>query len=110
MPRILCVVTSHSEIDADHQTGLWLEEYARAFRIFRDGGYDVVTLSPHGGAVPIDPRSPRWRKRRRSGRGVTDHGNVDRSRGRTPIRRDLRSGRPRRYVRSRAVGAAEIAC
>jgi putative intracellular protease/amidase len=57
MPTILCVVTSHSEIDSEHQTGLWLEEYARAFRIFRDGGYNVFTLSPHGGAVPIDPNS-----------------------------------------------------
>jgi putative intracellular protease/amidase len=57
MPNILCVVTSHSEIDAEHATGLWLEEFAGAFRIFRDAGCDVVTVSPHGGEVPIDPRS-----------------------------------------------------
>ncbi|HXM06585.1 MAG TPA: hypothetical protein VN936_03935, partial [Candidatus Acidoferrum sp.] len=57
MSNILCVVTSHSEIDSEHATGLWLEEYAGAFRIFRDGGYEVVTVSPRGGQVPIDPRS-----------------------------------------------------
>ncbi|HEY3676629.1 MAG TPA: type 1 glutamine amidotransferase domain-containing protein [Candidatus Tumulicola sp.] len=57
MPNILCVVTSHSEIDSEHATGLWLEEYAGAFRIFRDAGCELVTVSPHGGQVPIDPRS-----------------------------------------------------
>jgi putative intracellular protease/amidase len=57
MPNILCVVTSHAEIDSEHTTGLWLEEFAGAFRIFRDAGCEVLTVSPHGGQVPIDPRS-----------------------------------------------------
>ncbi|MEO7201980.1 MAG: type 1 glutamine amidotransferase domain-containing protein [Candidatus Tumulicola sp.] len=57
MPNILCVVTSHSEIDSDHLTGLWLEEYSRAFRIFRDGGCEITTVSPRGGVIPIHPRS-----------------------------------------------------
>jgi putative intracellular protease/amidase len=57
MSNILCVVTSHANIDEEHATGLWLEEYAGAFRIFRDGGLEVTTVSPHGGPVPIDPRS-----------------------------------------------------
>lgn len=57
MARILFVVTSHSEIDPDHKTGLWLEEYSIPFRAFRDAGFEVVTASPHGGQAPIDPRS-----------------------------------------------------
>lgn len=57
MPKILCVVTSHSHIDADHPTGLWLDEYAIPYAAFRAAGFDVVTASPRGGLAPIDPRS-----------------------------------------------------
>lgn len=57
MPRILFVVTSHSEIDAEHPTGLWLEEYSIPFETFRAAGVETVTASPRGGTAPIDPRS-----------------------------------------------------
>jgi putative intracellular protease/amidase len=57
VPKILIVVTSHSEIDPDHKTGLWLEEYAVPRRIFLDAGFDLVTASPIGGQAPVDPRS-----------------------------------------------------
>lgn len=65
MPKILMVVTNHDRIDAEHPTGLWLEEYAVPRRIFRDAGFEVVTASPKGGKAPVDPRS-------------TQEGNVDR--------------------------------
>jgi putative intracellular protease/amidase len=57
MAKILFVVTSHSAIDAEHPTGLWLQEFSIPFAIFRDAGFEVVTASPRGGPTPIDPRS-----------------------------------------------------
>jgi putative intracellular protease/amidase len=57
MAKILFVVTSHSEIDAEHPTGLWYEEYSSPFRAFAEAGFDTVTASPHGGRAPVDPRS-----------------------------------------------------
>jgi len=57
MTRILIVVTGHSQIDAGHETGLWLEEFSVPFATFAREGFDVVTASPRGGPVPIDPRS-----------------------------------------------------
>jgi putative intracellular protease/amidase len=54
---ILMVVTSHDRIDQDHPTGLWFEEFAVAYGLFRQRGYDITVASPRGGAVPIDPRS-----------------------------------------------------
>jgi putative intracellular protease/amidase len=57
MPKILMIVTGHSQIDSEHPTGLWLEEYSIPWHAFRDAGFDVVTATPHGGKAPIDPRS-----------------------------------------------------
>jgi putative intracellular protease/amidase len=57
MPKILFVVTSHSEIDSEHKTGLWLDEYATPYAALRNAGFEIVTASPRGGAAPIDPRS-----------------------------------------------------
>jgi putative intracellular protease/amidase len=57
MPKILMVVTGHAQIDVEHQTGLWLEEYSIPWHAFHDAGLDVVTATPHGGKAPIDPRS-----------------------------------------------------
>jgi putative intracellular protease/amidase len=57
MRKILMLVTSHAQIDAERKTGLWLEEYAIAYAVFGREGFEIVTASPHGGQVPIDPRS-----------------------------------------------------
>jgi putative intracellular protease/amidase len=57
MAKILIIVTGHSEIDAQHPTGLWYEEYAAPYAAFRREGFDVVTASLRGGATPVDPRS-----------------------------------------------------
>ena len=57
MAKILMIVTGHSEIDAQHPTGLWYDEYAQPFSAFRREGFDVVTASLRGGSTPVDPRS-----------------------------------------------------
>jgi putative intracellular protease/amidase len=55
---ILMVVTSNDRLgDTGKPTGLWLEEFATPYYIFRDEGVKVVLASPEGGRPPIDPRS-----------------------------------------------------
>ena len=55
---ILMVVTSNDRLgDTGKPTGLWLEEFATPYYIFRDEGIKVVLASPKGGRPPIDPRS-----------------------------------------------------
>ncbi|MGA9268946.1 MAG: type 1 glutamine amidotransferase domain-containing protein [Rhodomicrobium sp.] len=55
---ILIVVTSHDRLgDTGKPTGLWLEEFATPYYIFRDEGVKVVLASPKGGRPLIDPRS-----------------------------------------------------
>jgi putative intracellular protease/amidase len=56
-PKILIIVTSHGQIDPEHPTGLWLEEFAVPFQMFLQQGYQVTVASPKGGKAPIDPRS-----------------------------------------------------
>ncbi|MCG6793559.1 MULTISPECIES: type 1 glutamine amidotransferase domain-containing protein [Geobacillus] len=63
--RVLMVVTNHTTITDDHKTGLWLEEFAVPYLVFKEKGYDVKVASIQGGEVPLDPRSinekdPSW--------------------------------------------------
>ncbi|UPT60250.1 type 1 glutamine amidotransferase domain-containing protein [Geobacillus thermoleovorans] len=63
--RVLMVVTNHTTITHDHKTGLWLEEFAVPYLVFKEKGYDVKVASIQGGEVPLDPRSinekdPSW--------------------------------------------------
>ena len=55
--RILMIVTSHDRIDADHQTGIWFEEFAVPYHKFLQQGYDVSVASPAGGDAPLDANS-----------------------------------------------------
>lgn len=55
--RVLMVVTNHTKITDDHQTGLWLEEFAVPYLVFREKGYEVTVASIQGGRVPLDPNS-----------------------------------------------------
>lgn len=55
--RVLMVVTNHSKVTEDHKTGLWLEEFAVPYNIFKERGYDVKVTSIQGGEVPLDPNS-----------------------------------------------------
>ncbi len=54
---LLMLVTSASQMGQGQQTGLWLEEFAVTYKIFRDNNVPVRVASPSGGKVPIDPRS-----------------------------------------------------
>jgi len=54
---ILMVTTSCHQIDHNHPTGLWLEEFAVPYQTFKEAGIKVALASPEGGVVPIDPRS-----------------------------------------------------
>src|ERR1039457_1119647 len=56
--KILMVLTSHSELgNTGKKTGLWLEEFAAPYFVFRDEGADIALASPRGGQPPIDPKS-----------------------------------------------------
>lgn len=55
--NILMIVTSHNQIDANHPTGLWLEEFAIPYQLFRQQTYTLTVASPAGGMTPIDPKS-----------------------------------------------------
>ena len=49
--KILIVTTnSHGDNNsAIKETGVWLEEYAVPYLVFKSCGYDVLTASPEGG-------------------------------------------------------------
>ncbi|MFC5711753.1 type 1 glutamine amidotransferase domain-containing protein [Thalassorhabdus alkalitolerans] len=55
--RVLMVVTNHTTISDDHKTGLWLEEFAVPYNVFKEKGYEVKVTSIKGGEVPLDPNS-----------------------------------------------------
>ena len=56
--KILMVVTSHDQLGSTgRKTGLWLEEFAAPYFVFRDAGVELTLASPKGGQPPIDPKS-----------------------------------------------------
>ncbi|GAA5132721.1 type 1 glutamine amidotransferase domain-containing protein [Alloalcanivorax gelatiniphagus] len=54
---LLMLVTSASQMGQGQQTGLWLEEFAVPYQVFKDNNIPVRVASPSGGKIPIDPRS-----------------------------------------------------
>lgn len=55
---ILIVTTSHDVIGSTGKpTGVWLEELATPYYLFRDAGAEVTIASIKGGKVPVDPSS-----------------------------------------------------
>lgn len=56
MVKVLLVSTS-APVLKGHQTGLWLEELACPYYVFKEEGYEVAIASPQGGPVPIDQAS-----------------------------------------------------
>jgi putative intracellular protease/amidase len=55
---ILMVMTSHDQLgNTGQKTGLWLEEFAAPYFVFRDAGVNITLASPKGGRPPIDPKS-----------------------------------------------------
>ena len=56
--KVLLITTSHSKLgDTDNKTGVWLEELAAPYYLFKDAGAVVTLASPQGGPVPLDPKS-----------------------------------------------------
>ena len=56
--EILMVLTSHDQLgNTGRKTGLWLEEFAAPYFVFRDAGVNLTLASPKGGQPPIDPKS-----------------------------------------------------
>eukprot|EP00571_Detonula_confervacea_P010213 CAMPEP_0172306828 /NCGR_PEP_ID=MMETSP1058-20130122/7811_1 /TAXON_ID=83371 /ORGANISM="Detonula confervacea, Strain CCMP 353" /LENGTH=229 /DNA_ID=CAMNT_0013018829 /DNA_START=39 /DNA_END=728 /DNA_ORIENTATION=- len=56
MTKIVLVSTSADDLKG-HATGLWIEELASTYYVFKEAGYEIVIASPAGGAVPIDSGS-----------------------------------------------------
>lgn len=56
--KILMVLTSHDQLgNTGRKTGLWLEEFAAPYYVFKDAGVQITLASPKGGQPPIDPKS-----------------------------------------------------
>lgn len=56
MVKVVLVCTSSSSLKG-HPTGLWVEECATPYYMFKNKGYDVVLASTLGGPIPIDATS-----------------------------------------------------
>ena len=59
--KVLFVVTSHDRMGVlrNRKTGVWLEDFAVAYDILTEAGYEVSAASPRGGEIPVDPDSLR---------------------------------------------------
>lgn len=56
--NILFIATSHDRLgDTGRRTGIWLEELAAPYYVFREAGAAVKLASPKGGRIPVDPKS-----------------------------------------------------
>jgi putative intracellular protease/amidase len=56
--KILFITTSHDQIEETHaSTGVWLEELASPYYVFKDAGADITIASPKGGPIPLEPKS-----------------------------------------------------
>ena len=55
--KVLIVVTNSSGNESIKETGVWLEEFAVPYLVFRDTGYELTTASPLGGLSPVDEGS-----------------------------------------------------
>jgi putative intracellular protease/amidase len=56
--KILFIASSHDRMgNTDNKTGVWLEELATPYYIFKDAGAEITLASPKGGPVPLDPKS-----------------------------------------------------
>ncbi|MDR4241402.1 tetracycline resistance protein, partial [Bacillus mycoides] len=53
LKRVLLVSTSAYDLNGQ-PTGLWLEELAAPYHLFKQAKFDVDIVSIKGGSVPID--------------------------------------------------------
>lgn len=56
MRKVLLISTSNNNMNG-HPTGLWLEELAEPYNVFKAEGFEVEIASINGGEVPIDKNS-----------------------------------------------------
>lgn len=56
MKKVLLISTSSNNMNG-HPTGLWLEELAEPYNVFKAEGFEVEIVSIKGGEVPIDTNS-----------------------------------------------------
>lgn len=54
MGKILIISTSADKAKDGSPTGLWLEELAAPYYLFKDAGYQIDIATPMGGKTPID--------------------------------------------------------
>lgn len=60
--KILMALTSHDQLgDTGKKTGLWLEEFAASYCVFKDSGVELKLALPKGGNTPLDPEERRTR-------------------------------------------------
>lgn len=56
--KVLLIATSTDTLgDSAEKTGVWLDELASPYFIFKDGGAYLTIASPKGGKIPVDPKS-----------------------------------------------------
>lgn len=56
--KVLFITTSHDKLgDTAGKTGVWLEEIAAPYYVFKEAGADISVASPKAGIVPLDPKS-----------------------------------------------------
>ncbi|MEO5564636.1 MAG: type 1 glutamine amidotransferase domain-containing protein, partial [Chitinophagaceae bacterium] len=56
--KVLFIATSHDKLgDTGRRTGVWLEQLAAPYYIFKDASAQLTIASPGGGQVPLDPKS-----------------------------------------------------
>lgn len=56
--KVLFITTSHDTLtDTSKRTGVWLEEIAVPYYLFKEAGAEISLASPLGGEVPLDPKS-----------------------------------------------------
>lgn len=55
--RVLIVVTNSRGEGEIKESGVWLEEFALPYLVFKATGYDITVASPNGGVAPVDENS-----------------------------------------------------
>ena len=76
---ILIVVSDATKYNDGTETGVWFEEYAIPYSAFIDKGYEVITASPNGGKIPIDPKSfnGNWHNAKKALENVKNLSSID---------------------------------
>jgi len=56
--KVLFITSSQDTMgDTGNKTGVWLEEIAAPYFVFKETGASITVASPNGGQVPLEPQS-----------------------------------------------------